>query len=124
MPIDWNQPAAARFREAMNDDFNTPEAVAVLFDLANEVNRNRSEVAAAQLKSLAGVLGLLQREPAAFMQGEGAGLTAAAIEQRIADRVAARKARNFAESDRIRDELLVAGIIVEDGPAGTTWRRG
>jgi cysteinyl-tRNA synthetase len=124
MPIDWNQPAAARFREAMNDDFNTPEAVAVLFDLANEVNRNRSEVAAAQLKSLAGVLGLLQREPTAFMQGEGAGLTAAAIEQRIADRVAARKARNFAESDRIRDELLVAGIIVEDGPAGTTWRRG
>jgi len=123
-PIDWNQPAAARFREAMNDDFNTPEAVAVLFDLANEVNRNRSEAAAEQLKSLAGVLGLLQREPAAFMQGEGAGLTAAAIEQRIADRVAARKARNFAESDRIRDELLAAGIIVEDGPAGTTWRRG
>jgi cysteinyl-tRNA synthetase len=123
-PIDWKQPPAARFREAMNDDFNTPEAVAVLFDLANEVNRNRSELAAEQLKSLAAVLGLLQREPAAFMQGEGAGLTAVVIEQRIADRVAARKARNFTESDRIRDELLADGIILEDGPAGTTWRRG
>jgi cysteinyl-tRNA synthetase len=122
IPVDWKQPSAMRFRDAMNDDFNTSEAVAVLFDLANEVNRTRSEAAAVQLKSLAGVLGLLQREPAAFMQGEG-DLTAAAIEQRIADRLAARKARNFAESDRIRDELAAAGIILEDGPLGTTWRR-
>ena len=122
-PIDWKQPPAARFREAMNDDFNTPEAVAVLFDLANEVNRSRSEAAAGQLKSLAGALGLLQRDPPAFLQGAGGELAAEAIEQRIADRVAARKAKNFAESDRIRDELLAAGIILEDGPAGTTWRR-
>jgi cysteinyl-tRNA synthetase len=122
-PIDWKQPPAARFREAMNDDFNTPEAVAVLFDLANEVNRSRSEAAAGQLKSLAGTLGLLQLDPPAFLQGAGGELAAEAIEQRIADRIAARKAKNFAESDRVRDELLAAGIILEDGPAGTTWRR-
>jgi cysteinyl-tRNA synthetase len=122
MPIDWDKPPAARFREAMNDDFNTPEAVAVLFELANEVNRTGSEAAAVQLKSLAGVLGLLCREPVAFMQGEGE-LTAAQIEQRIAARLAARKARNFTEADRIRDDLLAAGIILEDGPTGTTWRR-
>jgi cysteinyl-tRNA synthetase len=122
-PIDWDLPQARRFRDAMNDDFNTPEAVAVLFDLATEVNRSRSVTAAAQLKSLAGVLGLLQRDPSTFLQGEGGDLSPEAIAQRIAERVAARKAKNFAESDRIRDELLAAGIVLEDGPAGTTWRR-
>jgi cysteinyl-tRNA synthetase len=142
-PIDWKQPPAARFREAMNDDFNTPEAVAVLFDLANEVNRSRSEAAAGQLKSLAGALGLLQRDPADFLQGRSnvlqpetghvlitgyaptvlVGYSPEKISQLISERNAARKAKNFAESDRIRDELLAAGIILEDGPAGTTWRR-
>ena len=124
-PIDWKQPAAARFSEAMNDDFNTPEAVAVLFDLANEVNRNRSEAAAVQLKSLAGVLGLLQRDSDEFLRGDlPPGWSVERIERLIEARAGAKKARNFAESDRIRDELLAAGIIVEDGPAGTTWRRG
>jgi cysteinyl-tRNA synthetase len=121
--IDWKLPHAARFRDAMDDDFNTPEAIAVLFELANDVNRNRDVATATLLKSLAGVLGLLQREPAAFLQGADGTFTAEVIEQRIAARVAARKAKNFAESDRIRDELLASGIILEDGPSGTTWRR-
>jgi cysteinyl-tRNA synthetase len=123
--IDWKLPHSARFRDAMNDDFNTPEAIAVLFELANELNRSRSETAAAQLKSLAGVLGLLQRDAEEFLRGDlPAGWTVARIEEMIAARAAAKKARNYAESDRIRDEVLAAGIIFEDGPAGTTWRRG
>lgn len=124
MDIDWNDPHAARFRDAMNDDFNTPEAVAVLFDLANEVNRSKSAAAAGLLKALGGLLGLLQREPDDFLRGDlPAGWTVDKIEKMIEARASAKKARNFAESDRIRDELLAAGIILEDGPAGTTWRR-
>ncbi len=123
--VDWNEPYAQRFKAAMDDDFNTPEAVAVLFDLANEANRTQSAEAAAQLKALAGMLGLLQRDPQAFLQGgagEG-GLDDAAIGAQIEARIAAKKARNFAEADRIRKELLDAGIVLEDSSAGTTWRR-
>ncbi len=123
--IDWNEPHAQRFKSAMDDDLNTPEAVAVLFDLANEVNRNQSVEAAVQLKALAGVLGLLQREPQEFLQGgssEG-GLDDAAINAQIEARIAAKKAKNFAEADRIRKELLEAGIVLEDTPQGTSWRR-
>ena len=121
--IDWNDPDALRFREAMNDDFNTPEAVAVLFDLANEVNRTKSDRASGVLKSLAATLGLLQREPGAFLRGGlPAGWTTEKIETMIEARAAAKKVRNFAESDRIRDELLAAGIVLQDGPSGTTWR--
>ena len=136
--MDWNNPYAMRFREAMNDDFNTPEAVAALFDLANEVNRTHSVADAGLLKSLAGVLGFLQRDPTSYLQsGIGyAVLTALQvsgtggqtyppelIEKMIADRATARKAKNFSEADRIRKELLDAGIVLEDASGVTTWRR-
>jgi cysteinyl-tRNA synthetase len=141
-PVDWNNPLAARFREVMNDDFNTPEAVALLFELAGEVNRGGSRDAVALLKSLAALLGLLERDATEYLQGKAnspegdirvsakmtgelaAGLTEARIDELIGARVAARKAKNFAESDRIRKELLDAGIVLEDGPKGTLWRRG
>ena len=123
--IDWTQPVAARFKEALDDDFNTPEAVAVLFDLANELNRSRSPADAGLLKALAGLLGILQRDPVAFLQAGPAqdDWTADRIEAAIAARTTAKKARNFAEADRIRDELKAAGIVLEDGPQGSTWRR-
>ncbi|HEX5338153.1 MAG TPA: cysteine--tRNA ligase [Gallionella sp.] len=123
--VDWSAPHAQRFKAAMDDDFNTPEAVAVLFDLANEVNRTQSPEAATQLKALAGVLGLLQRDPQEFLQGgagEG-GLDDAAINAQIEARIAAKQAKNFAEADRIRKALLEAGIVLEDTAQGTTWRR-
>lgn len=123
--IDWQQPYAQRFQAAMNDDFNTVEAMAVLFELAGEVNRTGSAALASVLRALAGVLGLLQREPLAFLQGgqEAGDWDAERVEAAIVARREARVAKNWAESDRIRDELLAAGILLEDGPQGTTWRR-
>jgi len=121
--VDWNELHAWRFRAAMDDDFNTPEAVAVLFDLANEANRNQSSEAATQLKLLADILGLLQRDPREFLQGgDRKSLSEAQINEQIAARIAARQTKDYAEADRIRKELLNIGITLEDTPQGTTWR--
>ena len=123
--VDWSNAYAARFKAALDDDFNTPEAVAVLFDLANEVNRSGSVADGSVLKSLAGLLGLLQREPAVFLQaGATQGdWTPELIEAAIVARSVAKKAKQFSEADRIRDELKAAGVVLEDSAAGTTWRR-
>ncbi len=125
-PVDWEEPHAKRFAEAMNDDFNTPIAIACLFDLVTAVNRDKSPVLARQLKALGGVVGLLGRPPQAFLQGaspEG-GLSDDQVSEQIAARAQAKKDKQFAEADRIRTGLLEQGIVLEDKPGGITeWRR-
>lgn len=149
--VDWSENYAQRFKVAMDDDFNTPEAMAALFDLANEMNKTSSAQLASQLKALGGVLGLLQQYPEDHLKGisrnvsinkdgskkhmlhlsEGItveehvnfSLQEADIQNLIAIRTAAKKSKNFAEADRIRKELLEAGIVLEDSASGTTWRR-
>jgi cysteinyl-tRNA synthetase len=122
-PVDWNEPHAQRFASAMDDDFNSALAVATLFDLAGEINRTRSKSAAAQLKALGAVLGILQQDPLKFLRGGEDDAEAARIEALIAQRAAAKKAKNYAEADRIRAELLAQGIVLEDSASGTTWRK-
>lgn len=120
--IDWSNPFAQRFQAAMNEDFGTPEAIAVLFDLASEVNRSMSSHMAGLLKALGGVLGLLQDDPQRFLQA-GSAVDEAAIQAHIAARAAAKAAKNFAEADLIRQELTEMGIVLKDSPTGTTWER-
>jgi cysteinyl-tRNA synthetase len=127
---DWSRPDGVRFREAMDDDFNTPVAVSVLFELAGEVNRSRDAAAERQLRALAGVLGLLGQDRDAVVRSglrgraeAGGALSDAEIDARVAQRTEAKKARRFDEADRLRTELLAQGIVLEDGAAGTRWRR-
>ena len=143
---DWSEPHAQRLREAMEDDFGAPEAFAALFDLANEVNRTGSAALALQLRALGNVLGFLQRDAKEFLQSTpqsfaypgsgGAAFGGAApvifvsampeteIDALIREREAARKNRDFKRADQIRADLLAKGVVLEDSPKGTTWRRG
>ncbi len=141
--IDWSEPFAARFKAAMDDDFGTPEATAVLFDLASEVNRTGSVRLAALLKALGRCLGVLQGDPKAFLQWRvalanarlaaasasavatgPAGIGKAEIEALIIQRSTAKANKNFAEADRIRQQLLAQGIVLKDSASGTTWETG
>jgi cysteinyl-tRNA synthetase len=132
-PLDAAEPFAMRFKQAMDDDFNTPLALAVLFDLTAELNRHQTPVLARQLKKLASIIGLLERSPQQFLQAlpattgtaqSGTADLTALVEQRIAERTAAKLARQFTEADRIRAELLALDIVLEDKPGGVTeWRR-
>lgn len=133
--IDWTEPHAARFKAAMDEDFGTPEAIAVLFDLASEVNKTRSPELAGLLKALGGCLGILQCDPEAYLQwmppdGPSTRFGIPSVTQRpskdqiqaqIAARAAAKAGKNFAEADRIRNALLAQGIVLKDSAAGTTW---
>ncbi|MBU3632155.1 cysteine--tRNA ligase [Polynucleobacter sp. AP-Feld-500C-C5] len=128
--LDPNNSWSQRFADAMNDDFNTSDAIAVLFDLASEVNRaqgDERQILASTLKSLGGVLNFLQRDPTTFLQSgtkDKGGFSPEQIEEQIAARVAAKQAKDFAKADLIRKTLLEQGVVLEDKPGGLTeWRR-
>ncbi|MDA0237725.1 MAG: cysteine--tRNA ligase [Proteobacteria bacterium] len=122
--VDWDDSRAKKFRDALDDDLNTPEAMSVLFDLVSDLNRERSVATAKLLRSLAGILGLLVREPSEFLQSRGNSVfSAVEIEAMIKQRDEARANKNFNDADELRDRLLKAGIILEDASGKTTWRR-
>jgi cysteinyl-tRNA synthetase len=121
--IDWSLPFASRFKAAMDEDFGTPEAVAVLFEMAAEINRTQSSALSGLLKSLGAVLGLLQQDPQAHLQAGGSGVDETAIQAQIQARAEAKAAKNFAEADRIRQALLAQGIVLKDSAQGTQWER-
>jgi cysteinyl-tRNA synthetase len=118
--VDWSHPQAAAFRAAMNEDFNTPLALAALFELAGELNRTRTAQTASLLRALGATLGVLQLQPRAYLQG-GSTVDDQAIDQLIAARNTAKTARDFAEADRIRKQLADQGVLLKDSPQGTTW---
>jgi cysteinyl-tRNA synthetase len=118
--VDWKDPFAARFQAAMDEDFGTPEAIAVLFDLASELNRSKSAQHAALLRALGACLGLLQQDPKTYLQA-GAVLSEASIQALIEERAAAKARKDFARADAVRQELQAAGIVLKDGAGGTTW---
>ena len=125
---DWSNIYAKRFMGAMNDDFNTPEAIAVLFDLANETNKKSLKQGASLLKELGGILGLLQQDPQQYFQDDASlgdsAFTSEQIENLIQERVTARKEGDYTKADQIRKDLFNAGVVLEDNPQGTGWRRG
>ena len=121
--IDWTDPWAAKFKAAMDEDFNTPEAIGVLQQMAAEINRTGDAQTASLLKKLGSVLNILQLDAEVFLKGAVTGLDEAAIDAKVAERTAAKKARDFARADAIRNELAALGIVIEDGPVGSTWRR-
>ena len=124
LTIDWQHAFAHRFKEAMDDDFNTPEAISVLFDIVSELNRSGDVSLAYLLRALAAELGLLDREPALFLQSrEGLEMSSEEIDAMIVARDEARSKKDFKEADRLRDELTAAGITLEDSAGKTTWRR-
>ena len=121
--LDWNEKYATQFKAAMDDDFNTPLAVAALFELATEINRTNDPVLVRQLRKLGAILNLLQLDADHFLKGGTNDADEARIEGLIEERRAAKKAKNFARADEIRASLLAEGIELMDGPQGTTWRR-
>lgn len=123
LPLDWNEECAKRFKEAMDDDFNVPVAVAALFELANRAQAKKDAAASRQLKKLGAILNILQEDPEAFLKGSTEGVDEAQIEALIEERKQAKKDKNYARADEIRKQLAADGIVLTDTPQGTTWHR-
>lgn len=123
LPLDWNEECAKRFKEAMDDDFNVPVAVAALFELANRAQAKKDAAASRQLKKLGAILNILQADPETFLKGSTEGVDEAQIEALIEKRKQAKKDKNYARADEIRKQLASDGIVLTDTPQGTTWHR-